>query len=319
MTVRLRVAACTLACIAAGAAAAQSLPDGAAECRNRIEQQGVVADDDSEAPRLGELCPEIIDEINAGIWGEAIAEVWAEDLSGNAFIDLTEIVAAYEATRTTSEISPDTLDAALAEAATLVPAPDLSLWERAMQWLQERLGRAPDEDTGWFERWLGRWLDDFSVSERWITIALIVLGIALLMATALIVINELRATGVFGRRSAPDIAAADGGASAAELPRVRTIEDVRRAPLARQPAMLLALVLECLRRKKPIPQSATHRELLTTADLGAEHRVAFAAVVGAAERATFGDWQPATHELTALLAGGESLVRDLSAEDGVPP
>ena len=162
----------------------------------------------------------------------------------------------------------------------------------------------------------GEWLEDFSVSERWLTIALILLGITLLIATVLIVINELRATGIIGRHAAPDAPAAEGAAFDVEMQRVRTIEDVRRAPLARQPVLLLALVLDRLQRRAPIPHSATHRELLTRADLGAAQRLAFAAVVGAAERATFGGWQPATHELAELLAGGESLVRDLSDEDG---
>ncbi len=317
MTFRLRVAACALACVAAGAARTQSLPEGTAECLDRIEQRRLAGDNSAEPPLLGEVCPEIVDGINDGIWGEAIADIWAEDLSGSAFVTLTEVVEEYEATRAAIDISADTLDAALAQTATLVPPLELSLWERAMQWLQERLGRAPDEDAGWFERWLGRWLDGFSVSERWLTIALILLGITLLIATALIAINELRATGIIGRRAAPPTAADDGAAFGAELPRLRTIEDVRRAPLARQPVLLLALVLDRLRRRGPIPQSATHRELLTRADLGAEQRVAFAAVVGAAERATFGGWQPATHELAELLVGGESLVRALSAEDGV--
>jgi hypothetical protein len=314
-----RAAVCTLACVATGTVCAQVLPAGTAECLERIDRQTLPTDGDRpEPPLLGEVCPEIVDDINDGIWGQALARGLAEDLSGAAFVTLTDVVAEYDSARAAIAISPATLDAALAETATLVPPTELSIWERAMQWLQERLGRAPDDGASGFERWLAQWLEDFSVSERWLTVALALIGIVLVIATALIVVNELRAAGLLVRRTPRGAAADDGAALGAELPRVRTIDDLRRAPLSRQPALLLALVLELLRQRSPIPHSATHRELLARTDLRTEQRATFATVVGAAERATFGGWQPAPTELTELLAGGESLIRDLSVEDGAP-
>jgi hypothetical protein len=97
------------------------------------------------------------------------------------------------------------------------------------------------------------------------------------------------------------------------------MHDVRRAPLARRPGLLFALLVAQLRRRSAaaIGDSLTHRELLGVAGtLGAAEGETFRTVVEAAERATFGGWRPAEAEMESLLARGEMLLeRWAAAED----
>lgn len=313
MTAILRTA--TYACVgtaASVAALAQPLPAGVDACRALIQQQSEQPrNGPAEASRLGDVCPELADAINAGVWGEAIADVWAEDLGIDAFMALTDLVPVYAASSPGTVISTETLDAVLEEVRVQVPQPTLSLWERLTRWLEERLGPRPDADGGAIENWLA----NLSLPERLIRYLLIGLGLMLVVATGLIVWNELRASGVLGARGAKE---RDTGADAELRPereRVCSIAELRRAPLVRQPELLFALVLDVLRRRARIPDSATHREVAGAAGVLSEtERRAFGVVLAAAERTTFGAWRPGPAELAPVLASGEMLLRDPAGE-----
>jgi hypothetical protein len=300
---------------ASGACLAQPLPSGAGECVARIEQQRYAESEDADEPlELGDVCPELVDEINAGVWGESLADVWADELSATAFVTLTELVARYERPPAPLEaLSAAALDDVLAELSTRAPPVELSLWDRAKQQLQEWFGQRSRRSSGWLEDWFA----DLSVPERWLRYFVIALGIALAAATVLIVWNELREAGVLGRTRGRIAAVADGAAASEPRRRARTLEEVGLAPLARQPVLLLALVLDRLRRRMPVADSATHRELAAAAgSLTDAERGALSAVTGAAERVTFGGWQPERGDVDALLTTGATLLDSLSADDG---
>jgi hypothetical protein len=157
-----------------------------------------------------------------------------------------------------------------------------------------------------------------SPSERVVRYLVIVLGIALVVATVVVVVNELRAAGVLAgsvlRKYAPLSPAAPEGADT----RVADLDDVARAPLARRPVLLLALVLTRLRARgrAPLRDSLTHRELLgAAAGLSAEQSAAFAVVVGAAERVTFADWRPEERDVDGIVARGGALLASFAADE----
>jgi hypothetical protein len=312
-----RVLAC--ACAAAGLTAAaggfaQSLPPGTAECRARIDGARAAAGD---ALYLDEVCPEVAAALNDSDWAQALPGRSANALRADSLGALIDINAAYE--RPTAEaVRLDTLDGVLDEVESQANPPPLSLWDRAMRWLQERLGQRGDANLGWLEEWLS----NLSIPERWLRVVVIALGALLVIATFAFVVNELRVAGVFGRtlRGAREDAGEDAQAEPG-TPRVLGLDDVRRAPLARQPILLLALVLGKLRRKAAVPDSFTHRELVAEGAVlvGEPQRAAFATIVGAAERTTYGGWQPAERELDHVLASGEAVLRELAAAEGEPP
>lgn len=303
-----------LVAIGAAPASAQSLPPGVEDCVALIKQDRA-ADADAEPAVLGDVCPELAAAIDDGPWGEALAQVWADEMSPTAFLELTELVTAYEQPAATA-FAPrsESLDESIA-ALNLKKPPGLTIWQRIQRWFDEQFG-SPGEDT---ESWLQKWLEHLSLSELVVRYLMVVLGIVLVVATVIVVVNELRVAGVLAGGVLRKYAPLDPSArEPAEAP-PRDFEDVARAPLARRPVLLLALVLERLRGRGRVPlrDSLTHRELLgAAAGLSGEQSAAFGVVVGAAERVTFGDWRPEERDVEGIVASGRTLLASLSADEG---
>lgn len=302
-----------------GVACAQDLPAGMAACRASIERQRYASTGQSnqtEPKRLRELCPEILGPLNASVWGRALARGTAEDLTGDEFIALTDLATRYAGTPAHRAISTDALDAALAEVQTHVPPPRLSLWERAMRWLGDRFDRFATGRAGW----LAKWLQGVSLPERWARDLLIGMAFLLAAATALIVINELKIAGTFRRRRRREPEAPRAAAMDDAFRRPRSLTEIRRAPLRAQPGLVLGLVIERLRARQPLGESLTHRELLgATRSLDVSQQRSLRTVATAAERVTYGDWQPQTGDVETVLADGEALLASLAGEASGPP
>ena len=305
-----------IVCAAAGAAAlpaaAQWLPPGTAECVADIERAARAAAEDDEPLLLGDVCPQIAALINDAGWAETLLDADAMYVAAESFPAIAALAPAYDNPPAAVNLSLEALDAALDDVAARIPPQQLSLWDRALQWLQERFGRRGNFDAGW----LDEWLEGLTIPERWLRVVVIVLGVLLVIATALIVLNELRAAGVFARTQARARFGVDGPALFDEAPRALNLEDVQRAPLAQQPALLLALVLARLRRKTAIADTLTHRELVAAGGRAVPEaqRSAFTTVVRAAERATFGDWQPRAQEIEPVMASGAAVLEQLSTD-----
>jgi hypothetical protein len=260
------------------------------------------------------VCPDVAAALAQNPWGQALAGISPDDLEAYAFVQLTTLVAGYERPRGDAERpalpSAAALDDALAELNLEKPAP-LTIWQRIQQWYDEHFGARGDEARGWLESWLRH----FAPSEKWVSYFVILLGLVLVAVTIAIVHNELRAAGVLDggmlRKYSPL-----GQSAESEPEQPRDFDDVARAPLARRPVMLLALVLERLRARGVLPlrDSLTHRELLRAARLSAQQSVAFGAVLDAAERVTFADWRPDEQEVDPVLARGRELLSSLPVE-----
>jgi hypothetical protein len=314
---RLRIffvrAAAALVAIGGAPVSAQSLPPGVDECVQRIRQEAPT-ESGADAARLGDLCPELAVAINEGPWGDEISGVWADDLAPNAFLQLAELVSSYQRPADGGlALSSASLDESVA-ALKLQKPPGVSLWERIQQWFDEWFGRRTDT-----QGWLQKWLEHLSPSERVVRYLVVVLGLVLVAATVVVVVNELRVAGVLAgdaiRKYSPLARSAPGAADSGP----RDLDAVGRAPFARRPVLLLALVLERLRARgrTALRDSLTHRELLGAAgNLTAEQNAALAVVVGGAERVTFGDWRPEEREVDDIVASGRTLLASLPADEG---
>ena len=310
-----------LGVLAAADASAQSLPPGADDCLARIERArtagAAVAAEPNAAPAavplLGDVCPEFAAALAESAWGGALLGVSADELRPNAFVELAKLAKGYErAEANEHDLRAATLDDVLAGLKLDEPTVAPTIWERIRMWLDEQFGGrnavAPE--------WLAKWLEQLSPSERVVRYLVIALGILLAAATTAVVINELRVAGLlagsvlrkYSPLAPPEPERPDSSA--------RDWDDVARAPLARRPALILAIVLDTLRQRGRAPRdSLTHRELLRAGTgFDAEQSAAFTAVVTAAERVTFGDWRPVDDELDGVLARGRALLASFATD-----
>jgi hypothetical protein len=308
------------AAVGASSALAQSLPPGSDDCVAKINtlratDAEAAVERNSVSPRIGDVCPDIAAALAESPWGQALAGVSPDDLETHAFVELTELVASYERRPGDAEgpapPSAHALDDVLAELQLEKPAA-LTIWQRIQQWYNEHFGESNDEARGWLERWLQR----FAPSGQVVSYFVIALGLVLVAVTITVVLNELRVAGVLGRAALNKYSPLASPGPGFEPERARYFDDVARAPLARRPVLLLALVLERLRARGGLAlrDSLTHRELLGAARLSAQQNAAFGTVLDAAERVTFADWRPAEQEVEPVLARGRELLSSLPAE-----
>lgn len=293
---------------------AQDLPFGAAECLAELDRARFAEDTGpDEILYVGDYCPELAARINGGVWGEALAEFWADDLSAReleALIGITERYGARSAR--VPELALTALDAAVAELEPFVPIPEESLWDKLTAWLDDWLGTESSDDG-----WLTEWLRSVSIPDAWAKPIVYLSGAVIVLTVLFVLVNELRHGGVFGsrpvrrrlRETTTDAPGARGVASFAEI---------RRAPASRQAEMVFALVLDRLRQRYRalISESMTHRELASSArGLDGTTGESLRAVADAAERVTYAGWEPAAEELVPVLAHGERFVRALDADE----
>lgn len=187
----------------------------------------------------------------------------------------------------------------------------LTLLERFKRWLNGLINR-PQQDG---EPWLAKWLRDFDVSER-ILSSIVYGSIILIIVLAIaVVVNELRAAGVFHRRERRRAATLAATGGALDLSRA-TLADLDRVPPAERPALLLRALVNTLVNTGRLraEKSLTHRELGLRATFdAAEQRQSFDRVAALGERVLYGNRNVPAQEIDAVIETGRVLDRQLSA------
>lgn len=298
---RRRLLVCLLGGFAVASTHAGPLPEGTAACLERIAETPP-----GPPARLGDVCPELIGPLENSSWGEALASTGAAgEMTASAFVALTRLATGYERANG-PVIATGALDAALEQVADRVPPPELSLWERLSQRLRDWLARRDEPRSGWLAQWLAR----HAPSDRWLRAALVTVALVVILGAAGVVANELKAWGVFGAKATRQRRRRAYAPGAAQSRRALTLGEISSAPLARQPALLLTLVLERLReRRAPLAASATHRELAAAAaEIDGVEADAFARIATAAERSVYAGWVPAPEDAAELRVSGRVLL-----------
>lgn len=308
----LAVAAPLLA-FAAGASAQSTFGDGAAlaDCIARLRAGNGTGGEAGE-PRLAEVCADLAREIEAGKWAPALGQIRPGALTARPFQDLVDLMAHYERAPRETALAVDRLDMLVESLRPFEPVAELSLWERILGWLRERLGLDDGSGTGG----VLEWLRNLSIPEEWVRTIVYVFGLTIVIAVLVIAANELRVGmrlgGGSGRRH---------GWTTGEVPpwakRIPvTFDAVKRAPPMRQPALLLGLVVERLRERfgDGLRDSLTHRELAAAAaTLGVRRRDDLEVVVAAAERVTYAGWHPEPADVEPVIAHGKAVLDELDA------
>jgi hypothetical protein len=298
---------------------AQALPPGAGECRVAVERAlaaaARVSRADPESVRsepateavLGDVCPEFAAALAASRWSETLASGPPAELPLTAVQGFFRLAERYAAEAGTPAPDPAALDAIVARLQPFELPPERSLWDRAVARLEEWLGGlAPKGRNRLID-----WLRGFSLPVPWRRALVYGVGALLVLTVVAVLGNELRHSGLFGRRRRRARPRRGPGGGAPPGPAAHSLEDVRAAPAARQPVLLLGLVLECLGRRDPglIRPSFTHREIAAAGrSLGGAPAASLGAIAASAERATYGDRAPDAAELERLIDSGRSLL-----------
>lgn len=179
-------------------------------------------------------------------------------------------------------------------------------WLRFKRWLRELMERHDREDRDdWFDRMVRRTGLSDAIGE---VITYISLGAMVLLAL-LVVLNELRAAGLLGRREPDEVDARDADLSATRP--IPTMSDIERAPLIERPRLLLELVAARLTaiRRLPPASAMTVRELSRAVNLeGPQDRERLVSLASTAERARYAEDGVPPEALESAYRSGRELV-----------
>jgi hypothetical protein len=179
-------------------------------------------------------------------------------------------------------------------------------FERFKRWLRSML----EQPSGSPDNWLSRWLEEAKISNLVATGILYVALAMILGMTILVIVNELRAAGLFRsrRKTQPDQFAV-GVAAAAE----DAAADFDTLAVDRKASMLLRMLVATLIRSGRLrtERSLTHRELCARARFDdARQRESFQRVAALAERTVYGSSEVPAEEVEPIVAAA----RDLDAQ-----
>lgn len=289
-------------------AAGRSTP---AECVARL--RAASADAGEGAPRLVDVCADLAREIESGDWAPALAPIGPGELTARPFQDLVEVMAHYERRPYAAGLELEELDAVVESLRPFQPVAELSLWDRFRDWIRKQLGLdEPSSGGGLIE-----WLRSLSIPEEWARMIVYVIAVTIVIGVLVVAVNELRVSGVLGG----DAGGRNGRTPRGEPAWVKrmppTVEAVKRSPPARQPVLMLTLLLERLQGRfgERVRDSLTHRELASAAaTLGVRTHGELEAVAGAAERVTYAGWRPEPAEVEPVIAQGLAVLDELDAD-----
>lgn len=183
------------------------------------------------------------------------------------------------------------------------PERPLTWLERLRRWLRSMADR-PERDS---DNWFSRWLDKTHVTEVVATTLLFGVLALILALTILVIVNELRAAGVFRKRLATE---ADGIATGNAAAAVDAAVDVDSLPPDRKASMLLRMLVTTLVQSGRLrtERSLTHRELCARANFDdAEQRESFKRVAALAERTVYGSSEVPAAEVEPIVMAARAL------------
>jgi len=240
--------------------------------------------------------------------GAALAQLRLQDSLADGVaehMDAHALGALLDATRPAAQRGPDpgAVDAVLAQ---LVDKPQqLSWWQRFRNWLQRLMTPREGGGSPWFTNWLERLTLGKLVREIvvWTVMGLVV------VAAVIVLVREVRASGLRWPGARRDASRASQGAAAAAA-----IDGAdagwRHLELAQRPAALFRQIAAQLAAagRLPPPRGYTHRELRQRARLDAPaERAAWQALARAAERQIYAPQRPPEAESQQAVADAARL------------
>jgi hypothetical protein len=280
-------------------------------CLNRLHP-----DIDIGYDRIASRCPQLARRLEESGWSRWLPRDWkrsGNDLSAGGLRELRELLSVESGSPRVTVRRPD-IARLPATLAGLTPTGSVGdgWWPRAKEWLREVFERrAQDSDDDWLLRLIGRNGLPQTVIEL-TSYAALMLVVAL---AGVIVLNELRISGIAGRlrasprsvrRARPSVEAECDGLS---------WDAVQRAPLVQRPRMLLEIIVAKLVLESRLPQvrGLTVRELARAARLADEKgHQGLTELAHISERVRFSAAPVPNEELAAAVEHGRTLLDQLS-------
>lgn len=273
-----------------------------------IDKCGESADDETIGlTALEEECPGVTGALEQSGYLSLLSTAERDQLDGYDLSDLIFVDYWYDdAAPPERAVDVATLTPILDSLRAQTEERPLTWFERFKRWLRAILERPESSQDNWFTRWL----DNAKISDFVASVILYVALALILGLTIFVIVNELRAAGVFsGRRKSEHDSIAGGAAATAEdaAAEFDSLSAQRKASMLLR--MLVATLIQSGRLRTE--RSLTHRELSARARFDdARQRESFQRVATLAERTVYGSGEIPAEEIEPIVAAA----RDLDAQ-----
>jgi hypothetical protein len=274
------------------------------DCTPRLDAQVDVGFD-----RISVRCPGLAQALERSGVEQWLPQGWKEtrnNLSTGSLTELRSLVARELATHASAhKPRAEKLGEVLAVLGDQHRATS-GTWLRFKRWLRELLQRRDREGhEDWFDHMVHRMGLPDAIGE---IVTYVSLGLMVVLAL-IVVLNELKAAGLLGRRVRPDASARDQNLSTSR--RIPTMSDIEGAAPRERPRLLLELIaskLTALRRLPPA-DAMTVKELSQSANLEvAQDRERLVSLATTAERARYAEDGVAPDALESAYVQGRELL-----------
>ncbi|MEJ0036612.1 MAG: DUF4129 domain-containing protein [Gammaproteobacteria bacterium] len=275
-----------------------------ADCTPRLDAQADVGYD-----RIAVRCPDLASALERSGVEQWLPRGWKEirnNLSAGSLTELRSLIdrelAAHASERKPRVAALNEVLAGLGDQRRV----SSDTWLRFKRWLRELLERHDREDhDDWFDRMVDRVGLSDAIGE---IVTYISLG-AMVVLALIVVLNELKAAGLLGRRarSATEETESDLAVSRP----IPTLGEIERAPLLERPRLLLELIAAKLTaiRRLPPAGAMTARELSHAVNLeSAPDRERLASLATTAERARYAESGVPEDALASAYVSGRALL-----------
>jgi hypothetical protein len=270
--------------------------------------------------RISVRCPDLARTLEQSGIAEWLPQGWKEsrnNLSAGSLAELRRVLERETATRPSERVPR--VEALNDVLATLGDTRKQSsgVWSRFKRWVRDLMERKDrPQNESWFDHMVSRVGISATLREL---ITYVALG-AMVVLAVIVVLNELKAAGLLGRRGA--------GAKHKSLPLnaslrpVPSLGEIERASLIERPRMLLELIsakLTALRRLPPA-SALTVRELAKSVVLpDAEDRQRLSQLALTAERARYAESGVPAETLESALEQGRELLKNVEVMQAPEP
>jgi hypothetical protein len=268
--------------------------------------------------RIAARCPDLMKQLETGAWAAWLPRGWKEpgnDLSAGSLKEFRELVDRESGTRATNPAATPDVRNLRPILTALAGSRDATGWSRFKSWLRSVLERR-EQPTD--ESWFSRMVAHAGLSQALIRLITYAALSAVVVLAAVIVFNELRTAGLFGRRMGTarkrQTQSAGGGTA-------MSWRGIEQAPLRDRPRLLLELIVRRLSDRGALPPSGalTVRELTRAAQLpDPEDRSRLADLALAAERARYSGAEAQATVFDAPIAHGRELLERLETATAGP-
>ena len=184
------------------------------------------------------------------------------------------------------------------------PEPPLTWFERFKRWLRSMADRQQQGDS---DNWLSRWFENKELIEKVAIVTLYCALAAIFGLTILVIVNELRAAGVFRQRPVTEGDSVAAGVAALADDAAVNFDAL---PVDRKASLLLRMLVATLVKSGRLrtERSLTHRELSARATFDdAGQRESFRRVAALAERTVYGSHEVTPSEVEPIVAAARAL------------